>query len=154
MPAGYRRRRQSKIFRDDGCLVAAGALDDAGEFVRYLGGDRGKLVVVDAEQALAARYGIQSIPTVAVFRAGEPVSAFVGATPPPTAASSTPRSNKTTKPQTPPNQAPSACGVLHGAGATGRSRPSGRSRYPTREATPSRRALQVELGSCSPARSQ
>lgn len=36
-------------------------------------------VDVDAEQTLAARYGIQSIPTVAVFRNGEPVSGFVGA---------------------------------------------------------------------------
>jgi thioredoxin len=36
---------------------------------------------VDAEQALAARYGIQSIPTVAVFRHGEPVTGFVGAHP-------------------------------------------------------------------------
>jgi thioredoxin len=39
---------------------------------------------VDAEQELAARYGIQSIPTVAVFRDGEPVSGFVGAYPPAT----------------------------------------------------------------------
>lgn len=38
-------------------------------------------VDVDAEQALAARYGIQSIPTVAVFRNGEPVTGFVGAHP-------------------------------------------------------------------------
>ena len=36
---------------------------------------------VDAEQALAARYGIQSIPTVAVFVDGEPASGFVGAHP-------------------------------------------------------------------------
>jgi putative thioredoxin len=36
---------------------------------------------VDAEQELAARYGIQSIPTVAVFRDGEPVTGFVGAAP-------------------------------------------------------------------------
>ena len=36
---------------------------------------------VDAEQTLAARYGIQSIPTVAVFRDGEPVAGFVGAHP-------------------------------------------------------------------------
>lgn len=43
----------------------------------------GKLALVkidvDAEQALAARYGIQSIPTVAVFRDGEPVTGFIGA---------------------------------------------------------------------------
>ena len=39
---------------------------------------------VDAEQTLAARYGIQSIPTVAVFRDGEPVTGFVGVHPPAT----------------------------------------------------------------------
>jgi thioredoxin len=39
---------------------------------------------VDAEQTLAARYGIQSIPTVVVFRDGEPVTGFVGASPPAT----------------------------------------------------------------------
>ena len=37
---------------------------------------------VDAEQTLAVRYGIQSIPTVAVFRDGQPVNGFVGAYPP------------------------------------------------------------------------
>lgn len=42
------------------------------------------LVKVDAEQALAARYGIQNIPTVVVFRDGEPVTGFVGAYPPAT----------------------------------------------------------------------
>jgi putative thioredoxin len=36
---------------------------------------------VDAEQGLAAQYGIQSIPTVAVFRNGKPVNGFVGAHP-------------------------------------------------------------------------
>jgi putative thioredoxin len=36
---------------------------------------------VDAEQMLAAQYGIQSIPTVAVFRGGQPVTGFVGAHP-------------------------------------------------------------------------
>ena len=36
---------------------------------------------VDAEPAIAARFGIQSIPTVAVFRDGEPVTGFVGAHP-------------------------------------------------------------------------
>jgi putative thioredoxin len=41
-------------------------------------------VDVDAEGMLAARYGIQSIPTVAVFRGGEPVTGFVGAYPAPT----------------------------------------------------------------------
>jgi thioredoxin len=38
-------------------------------------------VDVDAEQAVAARYGIQSLPTVAVFVDGEPVTGFVGAHP-------------------------------------------------------------------------
>ena len=38
-------------------------------------------VDVDAEQTLAARYGIQSIPTVAAFVDGEPVTGFVGAQP-------------------------------------------------------------------------
>jgi len=45
----------------------------------------GRLVLakidVDAEQQLAAQFGIQSIPTVAVFRNGEPVTGFVGAHP-------------------------------------------------------------------------
>jgi putative thioredoxin len=36
---------------------------------------------VDSEQTLAAHYGIQSIPTVAVFRNGKPVTGFVGAHP-------------------------------------------------------------------------
>jgi putative thioredoxin len=39
---------------------------------------------IDAEPQIAARYGIQSIPTVAVFRDGAPVSGFVGAYPPAT----------------------------------------------------------------------
>jgi thioredoxin len=38
---------------------------------------------VDAEGPLAARFGIQSIPTVAVFRDGQPVTGFVGAQPAP-----------------------------------------------------------------------
>jgi putative thioredoxin len=36
---------------------------------------------VDAEQEIAARYGIRSIPTVAVFRDGEAVTGFIGALP-------------------------------------------------------------------------
>lgn len=36
---------------------------------------------VDAEPQIAARYGIQSIPTVVVFRDGAPVTGFVGAYP-------------------------------------------------------------------------
>ena len=38
-------------------------------------------VDVEAEQQLAASYGIQSIPTVAVFRDGAPVTGFIGAHP-------------------------------------------------------------------------
>ena len=38
-------------------------------------------VDVDAEGEVAGRYGIQSIPTVAVFRNGEVVTGFVGAYP-------------------------------------------------------------------------
>ena len=41
-------------------------------------------VDVDAEPEIAGRYGIQSIPTVAVFRNGEPITGFVGAYPPAT----------------------------------------------------------------------
>ncbi len=40
-------------------------------------------VDVDAEQPLASQFGIQSIPTVAVFRNGSPVTGFVGAHPAP-----------------------------------------------------------------------
>jgi putative thioredoxin len=36
---------------------------------------------VDSEPTLAAQYGIQSLPTVAVFRHGNPVTGFVGAHP-------------------------------------------------------------------------
>jgi putative thioredoxin len=37
---------------------------------------------VDAEPEIAARYGIQSIPTVVAFRDGEPLTGFIGARPP------------------------------------------------------------------------
>jgi putative thioredoxin len=53
-----------------------------GEVARRAGNLELAKVDVDAEPALAGRYGIQSIPTVAVFRDGEPVSGFVGAYPP------------------------------------------------------------------------
>ena len=39
---------------------------------------------VDAEPVIAGRYGIQSIPTVAVFRDGEVATGFIGAYPAPT----------------------------------------------------------------------
>jgi thioredoxin len=38
-------------------------------------------VDIETEPQIAARYGIQSIPTVAVFRDGEVVTGFVGAYP-------------------------------------------------------------------------
>ena len=50
----------------------AGKRDDRLELVK---------LDVDAEPEIAARYGIRSIPTVAVFRDGEPVTGFVGALP-------------------------------------------------------------------------
>jgi putative thioredoxin len=39
-------------------------------------------VDVDSEQTLAAKYGIQSIPTVLVYVDGAPVTGFMGAQPP------------------------------------------------------------------------
>jgi thioredoxin len=36
---------------------------------------------VEAEPAIAGMYGVQSIPTVAVFRDGQPVTGFIGAHP-------------------------------------------------------------------------
>jgi thioredoxin-like negative regulator of GroEL len=38
-------------------------------------------VDVEAEPQIAARFGIQSLPTVAVFRDGQPVTGFIGAHP-------------------------------------------------------------------------
>ena len=38
-------------------------------------------VNIDEEQGLAMRYGIQSIPTVVLFRDGEPAAAAIGAQP-------------------------------------------------------------------------
>jgi len=64
------------------CRMLGPAID--GEVAKRAGKLELAKIDVDAEQALAARYGIQSIPTVAVFRDGEPVSGFVGAYPPAT----------------------------------------------------------------------
>jgi thioredoxin 1 len=46
-------------------------------------GDAIKVVKVDVDAApgVARRYGIQGIPTIALFRGGEPVAASVGAKP-------------------------------------------------------------------------
>ena len=38
-------------------------------------------VNIDEEQGLAARYGVMSIPTMILFRAGEPAAAVAGAQP-------------------------------------------------------------------------
>jgi putative thioredoxin len=61
------------------CRVLGPAIE--GEVANRAGKLELAKIDVDAEPALAARYGIQSIPTVAVFRDGEPVSGFVGAYP-------------------------------------------------------------------------
>src|SRR6266540_6642791 len=57
------------------CRMLGPAID--GEVAKRAGKLELAKIDVDAEQALAAPYGIQSIPTVAVFRDGEPVSGFV-----------------------------------------------------------------------------
>ena len=62
------------------CLMLGPAIE--AEVVKREGKLELAKVDVDAEQALAAQYGIQSIPTVAVFRDGKPVTGFVGAYPP------------------------------------------------------------------------
>src|SRR5438105_6162069 len=38
-------------------------------------------VNIDEEQGLAVRYGIQSIPTILLFKGGEPAAAAIGAQP-------------------------------------------------------------------------
>src|SRR5919201_6203076 len=38
-------------------------------------------VNIDEEQELAMRYGVQSIPTIILFRSGEPAAAAIGAQP-------------------------------------------------------------------------
>jgi putative thioredoxin len=61
------------------CRMLGPALEsEAGKRVGRL-----ELVKVDieAEPELASRYGIMSIPSVAVFRDGEPVTGFLGAVP-------------------------------------------------------------------------
>jgi putative thioredoxin len=55
------------------------ALED--EVAKRAGGLELAKIDVDAEPVLAGRYGIQSIPTVVVFRDGSPVTGFVGAHP-------------------------------------------------------------------------
>jgi thioredoxin 1 len=40
-------------------------------------------VNIDEEQGLALRYGVQSIPTIILFKAGQPAAAAIGAQPKP-----------------------------------------------------------------------
>jgi putative thioredoxin len=61
------------------CKVLGPALEQVAE--SYGGAFELVKVDVDANQALAAQFGIQSIPTVIAFRDGEPVSRFMGAIP-------------------------------------------------------------------------
>jgi putative thioredoxin len=62
------------------CRMLAPALES--EVAKRAGRLELAKIDVDAEELLAARYGIQSIPTVAVFRGGRPVGGFIGAQPP------------------------------------------------------------------------
>jgi thioredoxin 1 len=61
------------------CLAVAPVLDKIVEEH----GDELKLVKVniDEEQEIAARYGIASIPTMILFKNGEPAAAAIGAQP-------------------------------------------------------------------------
>jgi len=61
------------------CHAVAPVLD---RIVEEGGGDL-KLVKVniDEQPALAARYGVQSIPTIVLFKEGEPAAAAIGARP-------------------------------------------------------------------------
>ena len=63
------------------CHAVAPVLD------RIVGERNGDLklvkVNIDEEQGLAARYGVQSIPTMILFKRGEPAAAAIGAQPKP-----------------------------------------------------------------------
>jgi putative thioredoxin len=61
------------------CLALGPAIE--GEIAKREGRLELVKIDVDAEQLLAAEYGVRSIPTVAVFRDGSPVTGFVGAHP-------------------------------------------------------------------------
>jgi putative thioredoxin len=61
------------------CRALGPAIED--EVAKYDGKVELAKIDVDAENALASRYGIQSIPTVVAFSGGEPVDAFIGAYP-------------------------------------------------------------------------
>jgi thioredoxin 1 len=61
------------------CHAIAPALDRIGEEHA----DKVKIakVNIDEEQGLASRYGVMSIPTMILFRDGEPTAAVIGAQP-------------------------------------------------------------------------
>src|SRR5262245_45408983 len=61
------------------CRMLGPAIED--EIAKRQGQVELAKIDVEAEQLLAAQYGIQSIPTVAVFRDGKAVTGFVGAHP-------------------------------------------------------------------------
>ncbi|NIS28926.1 MAG: thioredoxin, partial [Actinobacteria bacterium] len=63
------------------CKVLGPALERVTE--EYGGAFELVKVDVDANQALAQQFAVQSIPTVIAFRDGEPVSQFMGAIPEP-----------------------------------------------------------------------
>ena len=58
------------------CRVIAPLLDQVAE--EFAGRAAVRKVDVDAHQELAGRYGIRSIPTLMVFKDGEPVETFTG----------------------------------------------------------------------------
>ncbi|MGI5971525.1 MAG: thioredoxin [Oscillospiraceae bacterium] len=61
------------------CRMVAPVMEALGE--RYSGRAKIGKVDVDSEPALAARYGVMSIPTVILFKNGEEKSRLVGAMP-------------------------------------------------------------------------
>jgi thioredoxin 1 len=58
------------------CRMIAPALDQVAE--DFAGRARVRKVDVDANEALAGRFGIRSIPTLMVFKGGEPVETLTG----------------------------------------------------------------------------
>ncbi len=58
------------------CRMQAPILDDVGQQL----GARAKVLKVNVDEAIqtAARFGIRSIPTLAIFKDGQPIGAFTG----------------------------------------------------------------------------
>lgn len=63
------------------CRMVAPVIDALAE--EYAGRVRFAKVNVDEAPGVAGRYGIRSIPTIGIFRDGEPVNGVVGAVPKP-----------------------------------------------------------------------